>query len=138
MNRIDFLKEMKNSFGETIKGIFSPFLEEKVEKIDDATSILNGEKWSELPLLDTSTEWGVRDFYLGEDSFNLIIQGENIQAFKKQCPTCKGLLVITPFDKKAKCFMCDQSLSLVNFEGDLKVTRSEVKKRNDKWFVQIT
>ena len=138
MDRIDFLREMKNSFGETIKGIFSPFLEEKVEKIDDATSILSGEKWSELPPLDTSIEWGVRDFYLGEDSFNLIIQGENIQAFKKQCPTCKGLIVITPFDKKAKCFMCDQSLSLVNFEGDLKVTRSEVKKRNDNWFVQIT
>ncbi|MDF2536953.1 MAG: Rieske (2Fe-2S) iron-sulfur domain protein [Bacillales bacterium] len=138
MDRIDFLKEMKNSFGETIKGIFSPFLEEKVEKIDDATSILSGEKWSELPPLDTSIEWGVRDFYLGEDSFNLIIQGENIQAFKKQCPTCRGLIVITPFDKKAKCFMCDQSLSLVNFEGDLKVTRSEVKKRNDNWFVQIT
>ena len=138
MDRIDFLKEMKNSFGETIKGIFSPFLEEKAEKVDDATSILSGEKWSELPSLDTSIEWGVRDFYLAEDSFNLIIQGENIQAFKKKCPTCKGLIVITTFDKKAKCFMCDQSLSLVNFEGDLKVTMSEVKKRNDKWLVRIT
>ena len=138
MYRIDFLKEMKNSFGETIKGIFSPFLEEKAEKVDDATSILSGEKWSELPSLDTSIEWGVRDFYLGEDSFNLIIQGEIIQAFKKQCPTCKGLIVITPFDKKAKCFMCDQSLSLLNFDGDLKVTMSEVKKRNDKWLVRIT
>ena len=138
MDRIDFLKEMKNSFGETIKGIFSPFLEEKAEKVDDATSILSGEKWSELPSLDTSIEWGVRDFYLGEDSFNLIIQGEIIQAFKKQCPTCKGLIVITTFDKKAKCFMCDQSLSLLNFDGDLKVTMSEVKKRNDKWLVRIT
>lgn len=136
MNRSDFLKEMKNSFGETLKGIFSPFIEEKVEQIDDASSILSGEKWSELPPIDTTIEWGVRDFYLAEESFNLVIQGENVQAFKKQCPTCKSLIMITAFDKKAKCFICDQSISLVNFEGDLLVTRAELKKRNDKWFIR--
>ena len=136
MDRNHFLKEMKSSFGETLKGIFSPFIEEKAEQIDDATSILSGEKWSELPPIDTSVEWAVRDFYLAEDSFNLVIQGENVQAFKKQCPTCKGLITITIFDKKAKCFICDQSLSLETFEGDLKVTRTEVKNRNNKWFIR--
>ncbi len=157
INRSEFLKEMKKSFSETMKGISAPFVEDKAEQIDDAASILLGKKKFELPdylelraqskvdgqeeLLEHSPNLRskpiVKDVFLNENSFYLVIKDHLPRAIKKQCPTCKNILMITAFDQKCKCFFCDKSLSIESFEGDLSITELELIQRDGKWFVLI-
>jgi len=137
MKRDEFLKEMKTGFSDTLKGVLAPFIEEKAEQLDDAASILTGRQLFELPHIDTTSVWHMQDFFLGEKSFYLIGQKDQLYAFQKLCPTCNGMLTVTSFDKKCKCFICDQSLSLETFEGDLVVTPLEVVERQEKLFALV-
>ncbi len=137
MEREEFIKEMKEGFGETMKGVLSPYIEDKIEGLDDITSLLAGQKWHELPELSSKEEWHFREFHLGKNSFYLISQNGYHHGIKKQCPTCKSMITITTFDKRAKCFICDQSLSLEDFTGDLIVSKLKIEKKRRKWRVLV-
>ena len=137
MNRAGFLKEMGRGFSDTVKGILAPFVEEQIDKIDDAANIITGRDYFPLPQVERGI-WSLQDFFLAERSFYLIGQADGrLCAISKLCSICGGMLTVISFDRTCKCLICDKSVSLESFEGELPVHELEIVERDDKLFVLI-
>lgn len=133
MDRKDFLK---NLFGDVVysaKEVITPLIEDDLKKVDKSTDLIVGEEWEKLPDYQfNGKSWIVRDYNLASKSFYIVISENKEIAFRKQCPVCKGLITITEFDKKCKCFVCDKSRSLETDEGDLVIEEVPLRTKNGK------
>lgn len=133
VDRKDFLK---NAFGDIVsvsKDVFAPLIEKEVEKLDKSTDLMAGQDWKALPeyRLDGKS-WSCKSHNIGSKSFFIVISENSEMAIRKQCPTCKGMLTVTEYDKKCKCFICDKSFSLETSEGDLAVERVTLRRKDGK------
>lgn len=133
MDRRDFLKTAFNEIVLVSKDVLAPIIAKDIEKLDKSTDMLVGEDWKCLPnyQLDGKS-WAVKTFGLDKTAFFVILSENGETAIRKQCPTCKGMLTVTEFDKKCKCFICDKSLSLGTNEGDLQVDRVNIRRKDGK------
>lgn len=113
MNRKQFLAEMKRGFFQTIKEVSSPFVEEKLEKVDQAMENITGVHWEKvkdvsLPLLENS----VQDISIARLQLLLACFDGKIICVLKKCKKCGAFIHYISYLKELKCLPCDLSVSL--------------------------
>lgn len=117
MDRKQFLSEMKKGLFETIKEVSSPFVEEKLEKVDAAMENLTGVHWTmasgvTLPLRENH----VQDITLARLPIMIAqVEGTRI-CILKQCKQCGSFLNYIVYRNEMKCLSCDTSYPLVKDE----------------------
>lgn len=136
MNRLGFFSEMKKGLLDTIKAVYEPILEEKLEQIDRAADTILQIHWVAIG----------EDFELFPSTEQKIIKGinvlilrtgENIQAVDCTCPVCLNLLYFSESDQELKCFMCEKQYLFRTGEGELLPAFLPVRKKNKQYEIGI-
>ncbi|MGA8941364.1 MAG: Rieske (2Fe-2S) protein [Thermoactinomyces sp.] len=140
MKRSEFFSEMGKGFLNTVKEVASPFLSDYLEKIDSAVDKLAGiKKWCEVGSVQSlAVEGMIHDRYIEEVPVMIVYQQKQFAAFQKVCPACKTMLQWISYDKKFKCFICDEEYHL-NMDGDLsKLRKYPLKEENGKLYIGLS
>ena len=136
MNRLEFLKEMKNSLFKTVQSACAPIVEEKIEKLDRSIDVLSQLQWWHVTnqVHDTKV---IETKYIDGQSLLVVHEHKTIRAFNGTCPSCSHLLHVFQLDFACKCMNCDEGFSLTSSE-----TRSlqeyPLKKREDGYYVGLS
>ena len=117
MDRKQFLTEMKDSFFQTIKEISNPFVEEKLEKMDQAMENITGIHWEKVQNVSLPLpEHFIHDIFIARLPLMLLcFDGETICILKK-CKKCGAFMNYISYLKEMKCLPCDLSISLQSNE----------------------
>lgn len=135
MNRKDFFLEMNKSFLDTIKAVAEPFVEEKLNQMDQLTDELLQIVWIDV----------TENLESLKDSQSTIISGRNIVfirfneeilAFEGICPTCKQILMYT-WSKELKCYLCDQTVDLKIDEKQEKLKQFPLKQVDNTFLIGL-
>ena len=134
MNRLEFLKEMKNSLIKTVQSACAPIVEEKIEKLDRSMDVLSQIQWWYVTkqVNDTKT---IETKYIDGKTLLLVHDHNTIRGFNGTCPTCGHLLHVVQMDFACKCMNCDEHYSLTS-TGSLQ--EYPIKKREDGYYVGLT
>lgn len=122
MNRKDFLFSINKSLIDTVKAVAEPFVEEKLNQMDQLTDDLLQIVWVDV----TENLLNLRDsqsVIISSKNIVFIRLNEEVLAFEGVCPTCKQILMYT-WEKELKCYPCDQTIHL----------REETEQKNIKQF----
>lgn len=136
MKRLDFLKEMRNSFLTTVKAVSEPFLEEKADQVEKATDKLLGIKWTYLCRED-EIPTTMEQKFLEAQPVVIIREEEKIRTFSGICPVCSNLLVLSTPYTTLKCFLCDKDYNFKNLTGELSLTELPMRKEKQDYYIGI-
>ena len=136
MNRLEFLKEMKNSLFKTVQSACAPIVEEKIEKLDRSIDVLTQLQWWHVTneARDTKT---IETKYIDGQSILVVHEQKTIRAFNGTCPSCSHLLHVFQLDFACKCMNCDEDFSLTSTEK-ASLQEYPLKKREDGYYVGLT
>lgn len=134
MNRLEFLKELKNSLIKTVQSACAPIVEEKVEKLDRSMDVLAQLQWWHVTNRANDTKT-IETKYINGQSILLIHEYNTIRALNGTCPNCNHLLHVFQMDFACKCINCDEAFSLTNFD---RFQEYPIKKREDGFYVGLT
>lgn len=115
MNRLDFLKELKNSLIETVQSACAPIVEDKIEKLDRSIDVLSQLQW--WPITNQiAAKKTIEQKYIDGQSLLLVHANNTIRAFNGTCPACEHLLHVFQIDSKCKCLNCEEEFALASNE----------------------
>lgn len=135
MDRLEFLKEMKNSLIKTVQSAFAPIVEEKIERIDRSIDVLSQVQWLYVTK-QVNDKKSIETKYIDGKTLLLVHEHETIRAFVGTCPTCSQLLHVFQMEFTCKCINCDKYFSLTTNEiGDLQ--QFPMKKREDGYYIGL-
>lgn len=137
MKRTEFLKEMKIGFGDTIKALLHPVIEEDVDKLSMAAYKAIGIKWYDLSA-EEDLQNGIEQRFISGQPIIVLVEERNTQAFSGICPVCSHLLIFTPLYSTGKCLICDKEYNFITKEGSLDYTDLPVKKEKGRVYVGIS
>ena len=136
MNRLEFLKEMKNSLFKTVQSACAPIVEEKIEKLDRSIDVLAQLQWWPVTneARDTKT---IETKYIDGQSILVVHEQKTIRAFSGSCPSCSHLLHVFQLDFACKCINCDEHFTFTSNEvGSLQ--EYPLKKRENGYYVGLS
>ena len=135
MNRLEFLKEMKNSLFKTVQSACAPIVEDKIEKLDRSIDVLAQLQWWHVTneAYDTKT---IETKYIDGQSVLVVHEQNTIRAFSGSCPSCSHLLHVFQLDFACKCMNCDQDFQLTSTEK-ASLQEYPLKKREDGYYVGL-
>ena len=136
MNRLEFLKEMKNSLFKTVQSACAPIVEDKMEKLDRSIDVLSQMKWWHVTNEVNATKT-IETKYIDGQSLLLVHEQQTIRAFSGTCPSCSHLLHVFQLDFACKCMNCDEDFSLTSTEK-ASLQEYPLKKREDGYYVGLT
>lgn len=135
MNRLDFLKEMKNSLFKTVQSACAPIVEEKIEKLDRSIDVLSQLQWCHVTN-KVNAKNTIETKFMDGQNILLVHANQSIRAFSGTCPSCSNLLHVFQMDFACKCMHCDEHFMLTNDEvGSLQ--EYPLKKREDGYYVGL-
>ena len=136
MNRLEFLKEMKNSLFKTVQSACAPIVEEKIEKLDRSIDVLSQLQWWHVTN-EIDAIKGIETKYIDGQSVLLVRQEQSIRAFSGACPSCSNLLHVFQMDIACKCMNCDEHFALTSTEI-ASLQEYPLKKRQDGYYVGLS
>ncbi len=136
MNRIEFFKEIRDGFFQTVKSVYEPFFKEDLEKIERAADRALGISWFPIVNMDEQRENLEMKFVAGQPVI-LLHQETNMEAISGICPECSNIITITPLDSSGKCLNCEKTFSFITRKGELKLEMFPVKRKGETIFVGI-
>ncbi|UQD51037.1 2Fe-2S ferredoxin [Bacillus methanolicus] len=136
MNRLQFLKEMRNSLVQTIKEAYTPLLEDEVEKITEIFSSVH-RAWYLLGIYDVAELKGVEVKYVHHVPVAVYVQNGDIKARKAICSNCHVLPHYIQYQHRFICLNCDREFDLASEKGTLKMSLLATKKIKNQWYVQL-
>ena len=135
MNRLEFLKEMKNSLFKTVQSACAPIVEEKIEKLDRSMDVLSQRQWRHVTN-DVNTKKVIETKFIDGQNILLVHANESIRAFSGTCPSCSNLLHVFHMDFACKCLHCDEHFTLTSNEVS-SLQEYPLKKRQDGYYVGL-
>ena len=135
MNRLDFLKELKNSLVETVQSACSPIVEDKIEKWDRSMDVLSQLQWWHVTNQMASIPT-IEQKYMNGQSLLLVHANNTIRAFDGTCPSCAHLLHVFQIDSTCKCMNCEKEFSLASSEPSC-LQEYPLKRRKDGYYVGL-
>ena len=135
MNRLDFLKEVKNSLFETVKAACAPLVEDKLEKLDHSIDLLSQLQWWHVANEAASNNTIEQKFIDGR-SLLLVHANHTIRAFNGACTACNQLLHVFQITSTCKCMNCDQEYILAGSEKSY-LQEYPMKRRDDGYYVGL-
>lgn len=136
MNRLRFFSEMKKGMLDTVKAVYEPILEEKLDQIDRAADVILHIDW--LPLTEDLEQLAkVEQRFINGKNIFVFRTDENIRAVSSICPVCFNLLYYSENTMELKCLMCEKEYSLIKQSGELKLTFFPIRKRHNFYEIGI-
>lgn len=135
MNRLEFLKELKNSLVETVQSACAPIVEDKMEKLDRSIDVLSQLQWWYVTNQIAARRM-IEQKYIDGQSLLLVHTNNTIRAFAGTCPSCDHLLHIFQMDSKCKCMNCEEEFSLASSETSC-LQEYPLKRRKDGFYVGL-
>lgn len=136
MNRLEFLKEIKNSLVQTIQSATAPIVEDKIDKIDRSIDVLSQVQWWHVTN-EVLNSKKIEQKYIDGQSLLLVHANRNIRAFSGVCPTCNHLLHVFQMDLTCKCMNCEQEFSLASSETKSCLQEYPLKRHKDGYYVGL-
>lgn len=139
MKRSEFFSEMGKGFLHTVKEVTSPFLSDYIEKIDSVVDELSGvKKWCEVGSVESLAVEGIHDRYIGEAPVIIVYEKKQFSAFQNVCPTCKTMFQWIAYEKKLKCFVCDEEIHMNDDADYSKLKKYPLKEENGKLYIGLS
>ena len=135
MDRLEFLKELKNSLLETIQSACAPIVEDKIDKFDRSIDVLSQLQWWHVTNQIASIKT-IEQKYIDGQSLLLVHANNTIRAFNGTCPSCDHLLHVFQMDSKCKCMNCEAEFSLASSETSC-LQEYPLKIREDGYYVGL-
>ena len=135
MDRLEFLKELKNSLLETIQSACAPIVEDKIDKFDRSIDVLSQLQWWHVTNQIASIKT-IEQKYIDGQSLLLVHANNTIRAFNGTCPSCDHLLHVFQMDSKCKCMNCEAEFSLASSETSC-LQEYPLKRREDGYYVGL-
>lgn len=135
MNRLEFLKELKNSLVETVQLACAPIVEDKIDKLDRSFDVLSQLQWWHVTNQIGAIK-SIEQKYVDGQSLLLVHANNSIRAFNGKCPSCEHLLHVFQIDSKCKCMNCEEEFSLVSNETS-SLQEYPLKRREDGYYVGL-
>ena len=135
MNRLEFLKEMKNSLIETIQSACAPIIEDHVDKIDRSIDVLAQLQWWHAAN-QISGQKTIEQKYIDGQSLLLVHANNTIRAFHGTCSSCGHLLHVFQMDATCKCMNCEKEFPLAGSETS-GLQELPMKKLEDGYYVGL-
>lgn len=137
LDRKDFFKEVSKNFKDATKEIVIPLVEDDLEKMDNVIDGMFGLSWISIGKINPENFTGVKDYYLNKKSIAVYSIEGKIKAVDKSCPNCQSLVNYIAYDKKFKCFKCENEYLLDCKDESLKLKKLPVKQENDLWMIGL-
>lgn len=138
INRKDFFKEVSKNFKDATKEVVIPLVEDDLLKMDNVIDGMFGLSWISIGKINPENFITVKDYYFNKKNIAVYSDGKKINAVDKCCPNCNSLVNYIAYDKKFKCFKCENEYSLDNKDDNLKLKSLPVKKENDEWIIGVS
>lgn len=136
MNRLRFFSEMKKGMLQTVKAVSEPFLEEKLDQLDQAVDSILQLEWV-LLTKDVELLAKVEQRFINGKNIIVLRTGEGIQAVSSICPVCSNLLCFSEGTMVLKCLMCEKEYSFHSQAGELALTFLPIRKQNNAYEIGI-
>jgi uncharacterized protein YlbG (UPF0298 family) len=136
MNRLQFLKEVRDSFLETVKEASAPLLEDEVKKMKEIFSSVH-RTWHLLGTYDAAELKGVEVKNVHHVPIAVYAQNGQIKARKVICSHCRVMPHYIQFEHRFICLYCDREFDLSTETGTLKMPLLAIKQVNNQWYVQL-
>ena len=135
MNRLEFLKELKNSLFKTVQSAYAQIVEEKIEKLDRSMDVLAQLQWWHVTN-EVNAKKTIETKFMDGQSVLVVHADQSIRAFSGTCPSCSNLLHVFQLDFACKCMHCDEYFTFTSNEvGSLQ--EYPLKKREDGYYVGL-
>ena len=135
MNRLEFLKEMKNSLFKTVQSACAPIVEEKIEKLDRSIDVLSQLQWRHVTN-EINAKKTIETKFMDGQNILLVHADQSIHAFSGACPSCSNLLHVFQLDFACKCMHCDEHFTFTSNEIS-SLQQYPLKKREDGYYVGL-
>lgn len=135
MNRLEFLKELKNSLVETIQSACAPIVEDKIDKLDRSIDVLSQLQWWHVTNQIASIKT-IEQKYIDGQSLLLVHANNVIRAFNGTCPSCGHLLHVFQMDSTCTCMNCEEEFPLAGSET-CSLQEYPLKRREDGYYVGL-
>lgn len=135
MNRLEFLKELKNSLIQTVQSACAPIVEEKIEQLDCSMDMLSQLQWWHVTNQISDTKV-IETKYVDGQTLLLVHENKMLRVFNGICPFCSHLLHVFQTDFACKCMNCDEKFSLTSTEIGI-LQEYPIKKRSDGYYVGL-
>ncbi|AEH48073.1 Rieske 2Fe-2S domain-containing protein [Parageobacillus thermoglucosidasius] len=136
MNRLQFLKEMRNSLVETVKEASAPLLEEEVKKMKEIFSSVHY-VWHLLGTYDAAELKRVEMRNVHHVPVVVYVQNGKIKARKAICSHCHVIPHYIELEHRLICLYCDREFDLASETGTLKLPLLATKKIKNQWYVRL-
>ncbi|ASA95974.1 MULTISPECIES: hypothetical protein [Anoxybacillus] len=133
MNRLQFLKMMRNSLMETVKEASAPLLEDEVEKVK--TLFFSHRTWHSIGLCDDVH--GVEMKTVARIPIVVYKHAGTLHVKKAICSHCHVMPHYIEQDHRFICLYCDREWYVLSQEGTLHMPILQTKQEGDEWYVQI-
>lgn len=137
MNRAEFFSQVKNNFSNAAKELISPLIEDDIEKIDSIIDEFAGFKWYYLGDKDSLLVSGVIDKFINNHAIFIYPLNEELKAVSKVCNDCNSIVNFLSYDRKFKCFKCNNELLIKTNEGSLNLKNYRLKLTDKKYFIAL-
>jgi len=134
LNRLEFFKEMRKSFRDTLKAIYMPLIEEDLDKLEKVTEHVLELKWYSLGYIWSFTS-KIEYRYINGIPVIIVMEGESVQVFSGICPACSNLFVVSTLYSTSKCMKCEREYDFKSKNGDLILEELLMKSEKDELFV---
>lgn len=135
MNRLEFLKELKESLIKTVQSACAPIIEDKMETWDRSIDVLSQLQWRQVAT-EIQHIKGIESKYVDGQSLILVHEDNTLRAYHGTCPSCGHLLHVFQMNGVCKCMNCDREYSLSSTdEGSLPAC--PIKKCEDGYYVGL-
>ncbi|MBB5355887.1 uncharacterized protein YlbG (UPF0298 family) [Anoxybacillus mongoliensis] len=133
MNRLQFLKMMRNSFIETMKEVSAPLLEEEVEKVKNLFS--DHRTWHTIGPCDDVCDVELKT--IGRIPIVVYKHDGTLHVRKAICSHCHVMPHYIQQDHRFICLYCDREWHVLSQHGTLHMPLLPTKKEENIWYVQI-
>ncbi|MBA2878091.1 nitrite reductase/ring-hydroxylating ferredoxin subunit [Anoxybacillus kamchatkensis] len=133
MNRLQFLKMMRDSLIETMKEASAPLLEDEVEKVKKLFS--NHRTWHAIGPCDDICDVEIKTV----DRIPLVVYKHEgtLYVRKAICSHCQVMPHYIQQDHRFICLYCDREWHVFSQKGTLHMPLLPTKREGDEWYVQI-
>ncbi|MGJ7035338.1 2Fe-2S ferredoxin [Anoxybacillus eryuanensis] len=133
MNRLQFLKMMRNSFIETMKEVSAPLLEEEVEKVKKL--FFDHRTWHTIGPCDDVCDVEMKT--VGRIPIVVYKHDGTLHVRKAICSHCHVMPHYIQQDHRFICLYCDREWHIFSQHGTLHMPLLPTKKEGNVWYVQI-
>lgn len=140
LSRLDFFKEIKKDITDAAKEFIIPVIKDDIHKLDDVVEEVIGVEWFYLNIVELEEETqftDVRDYYINNQHVSIFYNWDKLQAVEKSCSNCGGILNWISYDKRFKCFSCENEYEIYTEKENPSLKYFTIKQKDDRWVIGL-